>query len=102
MLRVKGYRILDRRWKSPAGELDLVIRRGRTVAFVEVKTRPTDRSRRLPPSVRSSAAESYLRRTTGWQQNPDAMDCDCRFDIVTVTPYQWPRHIANAFAADDQ
>jgi len=34
--------------------------------------------------------------------NPDAKTCDCRFDIVPVTPYQWPQHIANAYAADDQ
>lgn len=101
MLRLKGYRILDRRWKSPAGELDLVIRRGRTIAFVEVKTRPTtdEAIAAVGPRQRQrivSAAHHWL------ADNPSAMDCDCRFDIVTVTPYQWPRHFANAFAADDQ
>jgi putative endonuclease len=101
MLRIKGYRILDRRWKSPGG--DLIWSSGAAAPL------PLSRSRRarpkieaLPPSVRVSAAASYLQLTTGWQQNPDVMDCDCRFDIVTVTPYQWPRHFANAFAADDQ
>ena len=37
LLRLKGYRISDRRWKSPAGEIDLIARRGSAVAFVEVK-----------------------------------------------------------------
>ena len=39
MLRLKGYRILARRFRTPLGEIDLVARRGRTVAFLEVKAR---------------------------------------------------------------
>ena len=101
MLRLKGYRILDRRWKSPAGELDLVIRRGQTIAFVEVKTRASADEALAAVSERQrrrivSAAHHWL------AENPAANGCDCRFDIVLVTPYQWPQHIANAYAADDQ
>lgn len=101
MLRLKGYRILDRRWKSPAGELDLVIRRGNAVAFVEVKTRSSADEALASVSPRQrrrivAAAHHWL------AANPAAIDCDCRFDIVLVTPYQWPQHLPNAFAADDQ
>ena len=39
LLAAKGYRELARRWKSPVGEIDLVVRRGRTLVFVEVKAR---------------------------------------------------------------
>ena len=101
LLRLKGYRISAQRWKSPAGEIDLIARRGSAVAFVEVKARSTadDALASLGPHQRRrivSAAHHWL------AANPDAADCDCRFDIVLVTPYQWPQHFANAFAADDQ
>ena len=101
MLRLKGYRILDRRWKSAAGEIDLVIRRGDTIAFVEVKTRSTAEDALESVSARQrrrivSAAHHWL------AGKPDAMSCVCRFDIVLVTPYQWPQHLPNAFASDDQ
>jgi len=41
MLRLKGYAILTRRYRSPVGEIDLVARRGHTLAMVEVKARMT-------------------------------------------------------------
>src|SRR4051812_43201349 len=40
-LAVKGYRVLARRYIAPGGEIDLIALRGDTVAFVEVKARPT-------------------------------------------------------------
>ncbi len=95
-LRLKGYRLLVRRFKSPAGEIDLIMRRGGTTAFIEVKARATVddgvmavtqyQSKRI-----SSAAAFYTSRdevaAKGYQ----------RFDIVAVPSYLWPTHIKNAF-----
>ena len=39
-LRLFGYRVLARRARQRVGEIDIVARRGRTLAFVEVKARP--------------------------------------------------------------
>jgi putative endonuclease len=39
-LRLRGYRILARRWQSSSGEIDLVAVRGKRLAFIEVKHRP--------------------------------------------------------------
>ena len=41
LLRLKGYRLLARRFKSNLGEIDLIMRRGKTTAFIEVKARKT-------------------------------------------------------------
>jgi putative endonuclease len=41
-LKENGYRILERNFRTPFGEIDIVAERGRTLVFVEVKTRLTD------------------------------------------------------------
>lgn len=99
-LRLKGYRLLAHRYKSPMGEVDLIMRRGQVTAFIEVKRRfssdasiesVTDfQARRI-----SAAARSWMGR--------DAIAARqfCRFDIVAVSPYHWPQHIENAFYGDD-
>jgi putative endonuclease len=65
LLLVKGFRIVARRWRSPVGEIDLVVRRGRLLVFVEVKARGafddaaeavTERQRRRI----AAAAEAWL------------------------------------------
>jgi hypothetical protein len=61
-LRLKGYRVLAGRLRTPAGEIDLIVRRGATIAFVEVKARAT---RGRPPArfrLPSGAASSARRR----------------------------------------
>ncbi|MFO1121528.1 MAG: YraN family protein [Hyphomicrobiales bacterium] len=98
-LGLKGYRLLARRYKCPSGEVDLVMRRGDTTAFIEVKARTTvdaavaavtgRQARRI-----AAAARSYMGR------DPLAARQACRFDIVAVSPYHWPRHIENAFHGD--
>lgn len=101
MLRLKGYRIVDQRWKSPGGEIDLVIRRANVVSFVEVKARQS--AEEALSSVGPHQRRRIIMAARHWlAANPDTVDCDCRFDIVLVTPYQWPQHFENAFSQDDQ
>ena len=40
-LRLRGYRVLDRRYRTPVGEIDIIAQRGNLIAFIEVKARRT-------------------------------------------------------------
>jgi putative endonuclease len=80
-----GYRILDRNWRCREGELDLVVSRGRTVVFCEVKTR---RSTRFgPPDEAVTATKQRRLRTLALQwlaaQSSRGGD-DLRFDVASV------------------
>ncbi len=99
LLAAKGYRTLARRWKSPVGEIDLVVKRGRLVAFVEVKAR----------KALDEAAESVLLRqrrrivaaAEAWlAAHPEYAGYDLRFDAVLVSPGRMPQHVVAAFEAD--
>lgn len=99
LLIAKAYRILERRWKTPFGEIDIVARRRGVVVFVEVKARGgvdealeavTERTKRRV----MAAAELWLAR------NPQQSNRDMRFDVIVVTPGKMPRHIVNAFNAE--
>jgi putative endonuclease len=97
-LSLKGYRLLARRFKTPHGEIDLIMRRGRATIFIEVKQRADLDAALLavsPAQMRriSAASRFWLAR------DRRAAEGDCRFDIVGVSPYRWPRHIPNAFEA---
>ena len=89
-LRLKGYGVLARRLRTPSGEIDLVVRRGGTVAFVEVKARPAVAHRQKQRIAR--AAAHYL------AANPRFAGLTHRFDVVLVAPRRWPRHIINAWS----
>jgi putative endonuclease len=93
-LRLKGWHIVARRAKTPRGEVDLVARRGRTLAFVEVKWRSSAaelgfaidpyRLRRV-----GAAAEALAARFA----RPGDVQ---RIDVILVAPWTWPRVIENA------
>ncbi len=101
-LRAKGYRILDQRYKSPVGEIDLIARRGRRIAFVEVKARQSrdqalgslseHQRRRI---VR--AAEAWLAGEAMAARLPD--NYDISFDMVLVVPGRFPYHLSGLFDA---
>jgi putative endonuclease len=96
LLRLKGFRILARRFAAPVGEIDLVALRGRTLAFVEVKARRDlaaglDAIRPQQRARIRRGAEAFLAR------HPRLATCDMRFDVVVVVPGRLPRHLPNAF-----
>ena len=94
-LRLHGWRILARRARVPGGEVDIVARRGRTLAFVEVKARSNEaaaafsldayRMRRV-----AAAAERLAPR---FMRDGDAL----RIDALFIIPRRWPRHLANVW-----
>jgi putative endonuclease len=95
-LRLKGFRILARRFATPVGEIDLVASRGGLVVFVEVKRRSdlATASEAILPRQRqriARAAEIFL------QRRPDARTACCRFDVVAVAPWRWPLHVTDAW-----
>jgi putative endonuclease len=97
-LVAKGYRILARRWKSPAGEIDIVARRRQLLVFVEVKARASldDAAESVLPRQRQrivAAAEAWL------ATYPDPKILDMRFDAILIAPRKLPRHIPAAFDA---
>jgi len=95
-LRLHGWRILAQRARVPGGEVDLVARRGRTLAFVEVKNRSDrlaadlalDRNRLKRVAV---AAERLAPRY--------GHGCDIiRIDALFIVPGQWPRHVPDVWS----
>ncbi len=98
-LRCKGYRLLAHRFKCPLGEVDLIMRRGEVTAFIEVKARTTRKA--AIESVTAFQARRIAAAAGQWMaRDPRAARQACRFDIVAVSPYQWPHHIENAFYGD--
>ena len=95
---LRFYNIIDYRYKTKLGELDLVVKRGKTLIIVEIKLRPS-----LAESLESVPKFSQERivRATQWYlaKHPKYNDYTVRFDIVAIAPWRFPIHIKNAFYA---
>ncbi|MBY0519709.1 MAG: YraN family protein [Sphingomonas sp.] len=94
-LRLKGWRILAERVRTPAGEVDLVAKRGNLIAFVEVKTRTTgaelDYAIDMRRLARVAAAAEILMPVYATAGE------DVRIDVILLAPGTRPRHIENAW-----
>lgn len=95
-LRLKGYRIIARRFRTPSGEVDIVAKRGKTLAFVEVKAR---RDTDIGLDAVSGTGRTRIARAAGtWlSRYPGAAQLDLRFDLIVVAPRRWPLHLRNVF-----
>lgn len=78
-----GYRVIERNWRCPEGELDLVAYHGDTLVFIEVRARaadapysPEDTIGPVKQRHLAAAAQAYLEAST-WEG-------PCRFDVVAV------------------
>jgi len=99
-LRLRGWHIMARGWRCPAGEIDILARRGKVLAVIEVKSRAelATAAMALAPRQRrriARAAEAFLLRRS------DLSGLDLRFDLMLVAPFRLPRHWRGAWRADD-
>ncbi len=95
-LRLAGWRILARDWRSPVGEIDIVARRGKLLIFIEVKARGSLGAAGEAIGARQrgriqDAAGLFLAR------HPRLAACDMRFDAMLVAPWRWPVHLPDAW-----
>jgi putative endonuclease len=95
-LRLKGWRICTRRFKTKTGEVDIIARKGRLVIMVEVKARPT-----LIEAMDAVTATSQRRIEAAgdiWlSRQPDFAALSVRYDLVAVLPRRWPVHVERIF-----
>lgn len=95
LLRLKGYSILARRFRSGRGEIDLVARRGGLLAFVEVKAR---RERKAALSALTASGERRIADAAVifLARHPGLSPEEVRYDLITVVD-GWPRHHRDVF-----
>jgi putative endonuclease len=98
-LRLRGWRILARRWRCPAGEIDILARRGGVLAIIEVKSRgevaaaATALSRRQRRRI-GRAAQAFL------VSRPDLAELAPRFDVMLVGRLLLPQHLRGVWQAE--
>lgn len=97
-LIAKGYKIIGRRVKTFVGEIDLIVARGRTTVFVEVKLR-----RNIDAGLNAidkKKGARLVRAARLWIADQTMEEATYRFDILILSAYHWPKHLPNAFGAE--
>ena len=106
-LRRRGYKILARGDRFGPGELDLVALDGKTIVFIEVKTRESSLAGHPSDAVDNIKQRRLTRLAVTFLKRHGLLECPARFDVVAIT---WPakkwfptiEHIKNAFDAIGQ
>ncbi len=95
-LVAKGYRPLARRYAASGGEIDLIMTRGNTIAFVEVKARGLMDN--ALAAISATKRQRFSRAARAWlSRNPRAQGKTWRADAVFIAPKRWPQHVVSAF-----
>jgi putative endonuclease len=102
-LKRQGFHILARGLDSPLGELDIVAVDGRTVVFVEVKTRRTDDAGRPSEAIDQRKEQRMTQAALAYLKSNRLLNYSARFDVVAI---MWPddarkpaiEHFKNAFS----
>jgi putative endonuclease len=95
-LRLKGYTVVARRYRSGMGEIDIVARRGRVLVFVEVKARPTF-DQALQAIGRQQRTRIARAASLFIAAHPAFASLTMRYDVMVVLPWRLPRHVSGAW-----
>ena len=95
-LKLRGWRIVARGWRVPMGEIDIIARRGGTLAAIEVKARDTYAAAAEAVTLRQRrrVARAFAMFLAS---RPDLAQLAPRFDVMLIVKLRWPRHLADAW-----
>jgi putative endonuclease len=84
----RGYVVVARNWRCRAGEIDLVVRRGRLVVVSEVKARRTDAYGPAASAVGPVKQQRLRRLAAAWLASTGVHGVEVRFDVVAITGHE--------------
>ena len=101
-LAKRGYRILERNYRTRSGEIDLIALDRGVVVFVEVKTRTSDAFGAPELAVTPKKQQRMLKAALGYMKYKKLHQVPCRFDVVAISGAAGPEVelIQNAFEMD--
>lgn len=79
-----GYEVVERNWRCRAGELDLILRRGRTFVFCEVKTRSSDAFGAPVEAITRDKQVRLRHLAARWLEDAPLRPTEIRFDVASV------------------
>ncbi len=85
-LQDQGLELITRNYHAPCGEIDIIMRDGAILVFVEVRHRAREHFCRATETI-DAGKQQRLRATAEhyMQQHAVTADADCRFDVITLT-----------------
>lgn len=94
-LILRGWRILGRRVRVPLGEVDIIARRSKSLAFIEVKYRSTaaDLDFAIDRHRLSRVAAAAQMLAPRYMRDGD----DVQIDVMLLAPWRWPRHLVHVW-----
>ena len=84
LLKKKGYKVLERNFRSPLGEIDIIAREGKTLAFIEVKTRLSADFGTAKWAVGSKKQRKLSMVALDYLKRHSLSDQAARFDVVAI------------------
>jgi putative endonuclease len=83
-LTARGYAILERRYTTERGEIDIIAEDGETLVFVEVRARATGEFGRAAESITDAKKRQVVRMATEYLARHQITNRPCRFDVVAI------------------
>ena len=98
-LKIRGMKILERNYRCPTGEIDIIARSGRQIVFVEVKTRQSEMFG-TPQEAVNQRKQRQIIRVAQWYLEKNPLNLQPRFDVLAIRTGDGKpilEHIPNAF-----
>jgi putative endonuclease len=98
-LKGQGFKIIERSYSCPMGEIDIIAYEGRTLSFIEVRARSRTDFGTPAETVNKAKQNKIVKTALNYIKNKNIKPQKLRFDVISIVPHQEPVFIRNAFSS---